>query len=164
MRSNIRILILRTLVLGASILALPPITVLAQAPVSTLKDNNRALLIFARESTDPSYARQQHLLENQASELADRDLIFIPVLYKRMPTDANQASPVFASDTEQKHLRSRYNIQPQEFAVLLLGKDGGEKLRSRTPVTMEKLSHLIDSMPMRQQEIRQRTRSKETRE
>ncbi|MCU1320925.1 MAG: hypothetical protein JWM43_574 [Acidobacteriaceae bacterium] len=29
---------------------------------------------------------------------------------------------------------------------------------------MEELSHLIDSMPMRQQEIRQRTRSKETRE
>ncbi|MCU1320926.1 MAG: hypothetical protein JWM43_575 [Acidobacteriaceae bacterium] len=105
--------IIRTLTL-----ALLPATVLAQAPMSALKDHNRALLIFAPESTDPSYTRQQHLLENQASELAYRDLILILVLRQRMPADANQANPVFASDTEQKHLRSRYNIQPQEFAVL----------------------------------------------
>jgi hypothetical protein len=36
---------------------------------------------------------------------------------------------------------------------VLLGKDGGEKLRSRTPVTMERLNTLIDAMPMRQQEV-----------
>jgi len=39
------------------------------------------------------------------------------------------------------------------FQVLLIGKDGGVKLRSSEPVSMKDLFGLIDSMPMRQQEM-----------
>lgn len=39
------------------------------------------------------------------------------------------------------------------FEVRLIGKDGGEKLRSATPVTMTAVFALIDSMPMRQAEM-----------
>ncbi len=40
------------------------------------------------------------------------------------------------------------------FQVLLIGKDGGVKMRSATPVAAERILSLIDSMPMRQQEMR----------
>ena len=133
----------------------------AQKTVTSLKDHNRVLLIFAAVSANSNFVQQHNLLKNRASELVDRDLISIPVLRQWKPADADlrRASGPFTTDTEQKRLRSRYNIQPDEFAVILLGKDGGEKLRSHTPVTIEELSSVIDSMPMRQQEIRQRTRS-----
>jgi hypothetical protein len=37
--------------------------------------------------------------------------------------------------------------------VILIGKDGEEKLNSRTPVTVDQLEKLIDSMPMRKREM-----------
>lgn len=42
----------------------------------------------------------------------------------------------------------------QGFQVLLIGKDGGIKMRSARPVAAEDILSLIDSMPMRQQEMR----------
>jgi len=44
------------------------------------------------------------------------------------------------------------------FQLVLIGKDGGEKLTSDKPETLQQLYGLIDSMPMRRYEIE--TRSK----
>jgi hypothetical protein len=43
------------------------------------------------------------------------------------------------------------------FSVVLIGKDGGEKLRRATPIAPAELFSLVDSMPMRQAEMRERT-------
>ena len=51
-------------------------------------------------------------------------------------------------------LRRQFHIAPAEFAVVLVGKDGGEKKRWRQPVTFEQLRDTIDAMPMRQDEMR----------
>jgi len=40
------------------------------------------------------------------------------------------------------------------FRVRLIGKDGGEKLLSASPVTMPELFALIDTMPMRREEMK----------
>ena len=40
--------------------------------------------------------------------------------------------------------------------VLLIGKDGGVKLRSTEPVSTDELFALIDSMPMRRREMEER--------
>jgi hypothetical protein len=127
-------------------------------PLETLIDRNRVLLVFAPGSSDLNFVKQQKFIKNQASEAADRDLIAIPVLAKwtSIDVDLRNNNLLFTTDTEQISLRSHYKIQPSEFTVVLLGKDGGEKLRSRTPVTMQKLNELIDTMPMRQQEVRHR--------
>jgi hypothetical protein len=42
------------------------------------------------------------------------------------------------------------------FSVVLIGKDGGEKLRRRTPLAPEELFAIVDAMPMRQAEVRTR--------
>ena len=42
------------------------------------------------------------------------------------------------------------------FEVLLIGKDGGVKLRRDKPVAAFEITALIDTMPMRQDEMRRR--------
>ena len=49
--------------------------------------------------------------------------------------------------------RLRFHIAPDAFVVILLGKDGGEKLRSDQPIAYEALRDTIDAMPMRQKEM-----------
>ena len=51
-------------------------------------------------------------------------------------------------------LRRRYNRQG--FTAILVGKDGGEKLRRRGVLDVNTLSHTIDAMPMRQHETREK--------
>ncbi len=53
-------------------------------------------------------------------------------------------------------LRTRYAIKSGEFRALLVGKDGGVKLSSPTPLSSGTLFLTIDAMPMRRDEIRQR--------
>ncbi len=50
-------------------------------------------------------------------------------------------------------MRHRFKVEPAEFLVILIGKDGGEKLSSKTPVPVDQLERLIDSMPMRKSEM-----------
>ena len=42
-----------------------------------------------------------------------------------------------------------------DFTCMLVGKDGGVKLSSDTPVPAERLSDVIDAMPMRRREMRE---------
>ena len=60
------------------------------------------------------------------------------------------------SDTDPKAggtLREALSIRG--FEILLVGKDGGVKLRSPAPVSTRDLFALIDAMPMRQREMRE---------
>lgn len=51
-------------------------------------------------------------------------------------------------------LRSRYGVAEVETAILLVGKDGGIKLRRNGVLEPRDLFGLIDTMPMRQREMR----------
>jgi len=54
-------------------------------------------------------------------------------------------------------LRKAFKVN-SPFALILIGKDGGEKARWLTPVNPQIILNLIDSMPMRQSEIRRQNR------
>jgi len=43
-----------------------------------------------------------------------------------------------------------------EFSVVLIGKDGGEKLRQKSPLTAKELFVIVDAMPMRRAEMEKR--------
>jgi len=51
-------------------------------------------------------------------------------------------------------LRERFSVKPGDFVVVLIGKDGGEKLPTEPNVNLGNTFGLIDSMPMGQQEMR----------
>ena len=125
--------------------------------VASLVDKNRVLLLFAPSDTSPLFQKQLTLLAHHTPDLAERDLVLLPILSNAgPPAGANTLRDLHAPDLspqEQLTLRHRFHIAPNDFAVLLLGKDGGEKLRSTTPLTIEKLNTTIDAMPMRKDEI-----------
>jgi hypothetical protein len=51
-------------------------------------------------------------------------------------------------------MRHRFKVEPPDFLVILIGKDGEEKLSNKAPVPVDQLERLIDSMPMRKDEMR----------
>jgi len=116
--------------------------------LASLRNNARVLLIFASKPDDPQLEIQLRTLNEHASAAADRDLVAIALPYQNpSPTPASFTS------SEAEAIRRRFNIAPGDFAVILLGRDGGEKLRSGKPLSIDKLNTAIDAMPMRQDEM-----------
>jgi len=79
----------------------------------------------------------------------DRELMVLEIIEQGQSRAGNQ----LLSEKSVQAIRKRLGVQAGTFQVLLIGKDGGVKLRSREPVSVNDLFGLIDSMPMRQQEM-----------
>ena len=136
----------------------------AQTPNQTLAsfvDKNRVLLVFAPTDQDPRLHEQLNLLSHHSQDMKERDLILIPVPMQSgpptTPDTLRTLRPPIISASEQLTLHHRFRVAPRDFAAILLGKDGGEKLRSATPISIERLNGTIDAMPMRRQEMREPT-------
>jgi hypothetical protein len=127
------------------------LTAAAQSPktLAELRDTSRPLLIFAPTPGDPQLEIQLRTLNEHAPEAADRNLVPIAII----PGNPSPTSTTLTG-SEAEAARRRFRITPADFTVILLGKDGGEKLRSHKPLTMRQLNSTIDSMPMRQEEMR----------
>ena len=98
----------------------------------------RPIIVFADSAADPSFARQMALLQARREDLAARDVVVLT------DTDPEAASAL------------RKKLRPRGFALVLIGKDGGVKLRKPLPWDVREISRVIDKMPMRRQEIRER--------
>ena len=116
------------------------------------KWKNRLLLIFAPDSSHPLFETLQRDLSTRKHEVDDRDLVVFEILgVGTSKRDSSQLDPHTAAS-----LRKRFDISPKAFSLILVGKDGGVKLRRNDPVKLEEIFRLIDSMPMSQEEMRQR--------
>jgi len=98
----------------------------------------RPVVVFADSTADPRFIKQLDLLAARAGELADRDVVVI--------TDTDPA--------EKSALRTE--LRPRGFMLVLIGKDGGVKLRKPAPWNVRELTRVIDKTPERQQEVRDR--------
>ena len=108
---------------------------------SNLKDflwEKRPIVVFADTERDPAFIRQLELLEDRKEALAERDVVILT------DTDPDAMSEL------------REELRPRGFMLVLIGKDGGVKLRKPFPWSVRELSRSIDKMPMRQQELRDR--------
>ncbi len=132
------------------------------ASLREMRDCYRPVLVFAASARDASFAAQQGLLEQYADDMMDRNLLYVPVLgegtHFKQPLDAPY---VVVKPREIDAIRSRFHVDASEFAVVLVGKDGGEKFRSGKPVSVLKLDALVDAMPMGRQEKGARTGSEQ---
>lgn len=108
-------------------------------PLARYRWKHRLVLVFAPDAASPDRAEQRRLLQDRQTDADERDLVLLDVL----PDSPDAAT-----------LRQRFNVKPDEFRVLLIGKDGGEKLRREKPVPPKEFFDRIDSMPMRQGEMR----------
>ena len=128
------------------LLPLPLVAALAQGvdvqgitTLDALCARARPLLIFAPQPDDPQLEIQVRTLKQHAAEAANRDLVPIAIPFANpSPTDA------YFSPQEAERLRRRFNIAPADFTVILIGKDGDEKLRSRKPLSITRLDRAIE--------------------
>ncbi len=102
---------------------------------------NRVILLFASGQSDALLQKQQKIFREDSAGMDDRDLI-VKVITPDSP--------------EEWKVLSQKLDAGGPFSFLLIGKDGGVKKRSDQPVSLESLYSLIDSMPMRQSEMRRR--------
>ncbi|MRT24981.1 DUF4174 domain-containing protein [Enterobacteriaceae bacterium RIT697] len=91
----------------------------------------RPVVIFAPSKSDADYVHQMKILNESKSALTDRDIV---VLSDTSPADNG---------------RLRAKLEPIGFELVLIGKDGGVKLREKRPISAEVLLSTIDRMPMR---------------
>ena len=106
------------------------------ADLAEFKWTHRPLIVFADSPYDPAFVRQMELIEDELDGLVERDVIVL------VDTDPDARSAL------------RQALHPRGFGFVLIGKDGGIKLRKPSPWTVREISRTIDKMPMRQQEIR----------
>lgn len=130
-----------------------PATAAAQASSATLaslRDHQRVLLVFDNGNNQQAEA-QLNVAATHVADFHERDLVLAGI------QGSDPAVPTVTLATgEDLAARQRFHISPNTFTVLLIGKDGGEKLRSHTAISWDKLKRTIDSMPMRQQEAHSR--------
>ena len=96
----------------------------------------RPIVVLADSPEDPRFMEQMRLLNKRLPELEDRDVVVI--------TDTD---PFAETKLRQK-------LRPRGFMLVLIGKDGGIKLRKPFPWNVREISRVIDKMPMRRQEMR----------
>lgn len=98
---------------------------------------NRPIVVFADTDADPRFQQQVDMLSNGAGMLADRDVVVLT------DTDPGQASEL------------RKKLRPRGFQLVIIGKDGGVRLRKPFPWSVREISRSIDKMPLRQRELRE---------
>lgn len=110
---------------------------------------NRLLLVFSPQGEDRSYKLQLDEFRAAQAGLQERDLLVFHIFDDRvlLPDQTRLGA------SEARSLRAHYVIPDKETVILLIGKDGAEKLRSRELLTTQRLFATIDAMPMRQQEM-----------
>jgi len=141
---------LSALLLGKPVHAqLAPGCPVQPAALKAMRDCYRPLLVFAPSARDASLLAQQAMLDQYADDMMDRNLLYVPVLAQSGHFDAPLDAPyVILKQSEMNAIRARFQIHPAEFVVVLVGKDGGEKFRTKKAISVLKLDEIVDAMPM----------------
>jgi len=110
----------------------------SESDLSEFLWKNRVVVVFADSPDDPRFHEQIDRLSEGAEALFDRDVVVL------VDTD-----PAADSMLRQK-------LRPRGFMLVLVGKDGGVKLRKPSPWTVRELSRTIDKFPSRMREVEER--------
>lgn len=110
--------------------------------MQSLAWKNRVIVLYAPETNSKEFEQQKQILAAQTNELKERDLVVVECVGKTLSAE------------DKNYLAHHFTHDLSGFGVWLVGKDGGTKLSATKPVTTAKFFSLIDSMPMRQSEIK----------
>ena len=98
----------------------------------------RQVLIFYKEDGNIIKDKQLAILQQNEAGLKEREITVKTY-----------------NITVQNGEATKWKIEPSaSFIFLLIGKDGGEKLRSDSLVNADRLFSVIDAMPMRKNEMK----------
>ena len=121
----------------------------AAAELGDYRWQRRPLLVFAPTENDPRLVETMRRIEASRCDFADRDMVL-----GRVVTDSTSTLDGDVVDAEQaQRLRSAFGVGANGFSVVLIGKDGGEKLRVNDVPDLAAIYAVIDGMPMRGSEM-----------
>jgi hypothetical protein len=112
----------------------------------------RLLFLFAPDASHPHFNRLQSEITKQPYEVEDRDLVIFEIL-EQGPSRMN-TTPLDRQTANS--IRDHFDVPQRLFTLILVGKDGGVKLKRNDQVDLADVFGLIDSMPMRQNEMQQK--------
>lgn len=135
----------KILFLGISLFAF--LNMSAQS-LAEFKWKNRLILVFTESVENQNFQNQLHLFEKDLKAFQERKLVLIHAIPEKQKIIIPGMSGWQDSNLYQKMKRSK-----DGFEVVLIGLDGGVKLRQKEILETEKLFDLIDSMPMRKAEV-----------
>jgi hypothetical protein len=120
----------------------------SQNPIQQLRGNARAILVFAPDTTNPALLAQFAALERDELGLSERDTILVPIITHHHSADESFPGENINPGTynDQLAARVKFGIKSDEFAIVLLSKDGTELFRSSTPVTVSSLNAHLDGI------------------
>jgi hypothetical protein len=123
----------------------------AMVDLKNFQWKNRLLLVFAPSVDDSACRLLMTEMTNQTGGVQDRDLL-LGEIFERGPSRFAGAA---LSPQSAESFRRQFAVRPGISTVILIGKDGEVKLRREGPVQATEIFALIDSMPMRRQEMRE---------
>jgi hypothetical protein len=115
--------------------------VAASNPLASYRWSARVVVASASSADDPALARQRAIFAGMGGEAKARDLVLVEAV---------------GEGAEARALRAALGINGRGFTAVLVGKDGGAKLRASHPLDAAALFPVIDAMPMRREERRER--------
>jgi hypothetical protein len=138
--------------LVVTVSCIPPVSATSEVDLSDYRWKHRLIFIFASSTTDATFLALDKRLAQTALEIEDRDVIVFRIF---------ENSPAWVSDKplppgDDEALRRRFGIERGRFTVVLVGKDSGVKLVAHRDADLQSIFNIIDSMPMRQQEMREK--------
>ena len=110
---------------------------------------NRLLLLFTPSFHGPGYLKLKEELFRQKEGVMNRDLLVFHI----SESGETKLGNSHLAESSGDYLREKLSIKSGKFSVLLIGKDGGVKLRKKGGVELDEIFSLIDTMPMRQREM-----------
>jgi len=121
-------------------------------PLRALRWQHRVLLMFAPGAADARAADFERMVAARACDLDDRDVV-VGRVYATGPSRLGDAALGAGAAAD---IRREHAVAEDAFSVVLLGKDGGAKLRESAVPDPDSVFALIDAMPMRIDEMRAR--------
>ena len=119
-----------------SIFILIIISMISLSSIGQIKDYRELILFYPLSKVD-SATKQYQLLLKDLVGLTTRQIKITRV----------------ESNAKNSYLFKAYQVNPNLFTVMLIGKDGGVKFRSNSIINSKKLYGVIDQMPMRREEM-----------
>ncbi len=113
---------------------------------------NRLVLLFAEDISDPVFRQQLAELHSDPEGLNERKLLVFQITPEKYLSGDSTNGEWMPTST----LYRQYQTPGAPFTIVLIGLDGGVKLSETSFVPKEKLFTLIDGMPMRKAEIKRR--------
>jgi Domain of unknown function (DUF4174) len=98
----------------------------------------RPVVVFADSPNDPAFVRQMELLARSYPALEERDVVLV-------------------TDTDPAALSEwRIKLRPRGFSLVIMDKDLRPVVRKPLPWDVREITHAIDKLPLRRQELLER--------